>query len=177
MAAVVAKKATSAASSLAVHWPSAAGAEQDRCQGVGVLGPGLAGPSHVSALDLLAGLPDRVVDQGRMASFDELSVDQDLAQVGRVADQILEDVAGEDDGFGAVVVCLLLATGRLHILPVQMLGQGPEAEAAGCVESEDLPDHRSRLGVLHDLGADPAVALGDGSEKVPIAAQVAEVVA
>ncbi|HVD02219.1 MAG TPA: hypothetical protein VNG93_13915 [Candidatus Dormibacteraeota bacterium] len=177
MAAVVAEKVAPSGGGLPVHRPSAAGAEQDRGQGVGVLGPGLAGAPQVAPLDLQAGLPGRLPDQGRMAALDELAIDQDHAQVGGVADQVLEDVAREDDRLGAVVVGLLLAARRLHALPVQVLGQGPEAEAAAGIEPEDLPDHRSSHGILSDLASHAQVALGDGAQQMAVAAQVMEVVA
>jgi hypothetical protein len=55
-------------------------------------------------------------------AFDKLAVDQDLAGVGRIADQILEDVSGEDDRLHAVVVGLTIAARRLDAAAIQMSG-------------------------------------------------------
>jgi hypothetical protein len=56
-------------------------------------------------------------------AFDKLAVDQDLAGVGRIAEQILEDVRREDDRLHAVVVGLAVAARRLDAVAIQMFGQ------------------------------------------------------
>src|SRR2546427_12804686 len=106
-----------------MHRASAAGAQQYRSQWIGVFGPGLAGSPDVASLDLLARAPGLFVDQGWVQAFDELAVDHDLAGVRRIADQILEDVSGEDDRLHAVVVSLAVAARRLDAAAIQMFGQ------------------------------------------------------
>src|SRR5713226_5861856 len=141
-----------------MHRASAAGAQQYRSQWIGVFGPGLAGSPDVASLDLLARAPGLFVDQGWMEAFDKLAVDQDLAGVGRIADQILEDVSGEDDRLHAVVVGLVVAAEGLNAAPVQVLGQTTKAKSAGGVEAKDLLDRRRRLRILSDLAVDTPIA-------------------
>src|SRR6266852_2221314 len=95
VAPVVAMNPSAPRRGFSVHRASAAGAQQDRSQWIGVFGPGLAGSPDVALLDFLAGLPGLRVDQGGVEALDELAVDHDLAGVGRIADQILENVPRE----------------------------------------------------------------------------------
>ena len=112
VAAVVALNPSFAAIGLTVHWAATAGAQKDRSQRIGVLGPGFAGAAYVVPLDLLASVPGLLVDQNGVEALDELAFDQHLAGIRGVADQILEDVAGEDDRLRAVVIGLAIASVR-----------------------------------------------------------------
>src|SRR5216684_4106686 len=112
MAPVVAMNPSTLRCGFSVHRPSAAGAQQDRSQRIGVLGPGLAGSPDVALLDFLASSPGLLVDQRGVEALDELAIDHDLAGVGRIADQILENVPREDDRLDAVVVDLAVAARR-----------------------------------------------------------------
>jgi protein involved in temperature-dependent protein secretion len=53
-----------------------------------------------------------------MEAVHELAFDQDLAGVGRITDEVFEDVTGEDDRLGAVVVRLISAAVRLDARPI-----------------------------------------------------------
>src|SRR5712692_3894355 len=123
MASVITQRPPLLRVGLAVHRASAAAAQKDRSQRICVLGPGLTGSPDVALLDFLAGLPGLHVDQGGVQALDELAVDHYLAGIGGIADQILEDVPGEDDRHHTVVVSLAVAARRLDAAAVEMFGQ------------------------------------------------------
>lgn len=95
--AVVAQNPALQRVSLAMHRAATARAKQDWSQRVRVFGPCLAGAPQVAPLDLLACPPGLFVDQGGVETLDELAFDNDLAGVRSIADQVLQDVAGEND--------------------------------------------------------------------------------
>jgi hypothetical protein len=162
--------------SLAMHWTAAAGAQEDWSQGVGVFGPGLARSPDVPPFDVLARTPGFFVDQRGVEAFDKLAFDEDLAGVGRIADQVFEDVAGEDDRLRPVVVGLVVAAGRPDAIPIQVVGQRPQAETTSGVELKDFLDGGCCRWVLNYAAVDPAVALRDGAQQLPVASQVPEIV-
>src|SRR6266567_3515284 len=162
--------------SFAMHWTAAARAEEEGSQRIGVLRLGLAGSPAIPSLDVLAGTPGFLVDQGGVEALDKLAFDEDLAGVGRIADQVLEDVAGEDDRLRAVVIGLVVAAGRPDAIPVQVVGQRPEAETTSGVQVKDLFDGGRCHGIFNYAAVDAAVALRDGAQQLAIAPQVAEVV-
>ncbi|HEX9362504.1 MAG TPA: hypothetical protein VGA47_01835 [Candidatus Dormibacteraeota bacterium] len=126
--------------SLAMHRGSAAAAQQDRSQRIGVLGPGLAGSPDVALLDFLASSQGLFIDQRGVEALDELAIDHDLAGVGRITDYVLENVASKDDRLHTVVVGFALTARRPDATAIQVLSQGAEAETTGSVEIKDLLD-------------------------------------
>src|SRR5581483_635315 len=81
VAAVVALNPSLAAIGLAVHGTAAAGAQKDRGQRIGVLGPGLAGAPDVALLHVLAGSPGLLVDQRGRETLNAPAFEEDLAGV------------------------------------------------------------------------------------------------
>src|SRR6266568_9686989 len=154
--------------SFAMHWTSAARAEEDGSQRIGVLGPGLAGSPDIPSLDVLAGTPGFLVDQGGVEALDQLAFDEDLAGVGRIADQVLEDVAGEDDRLRPIVVGLVVAAEGPDAVPVEVLGQASEAKSAAGLEPKDFLDGVGHRGVFNDSTVDTAVACGMVPSNLPL---------
>ncbi|HEV3102940.1 MAG TPA: hypothetical protein VG426_11470 [Candidatus Dormibacteraeota bacterium] len=112
-----------------------------------------------------------------MEAVDQLTIDEDLPHVRGVSDDVLQDVAREDDRLRTVVVGLVVAAEGLDAVPVQVVGQAAEAKSAGGVEAKDLLDRGGRRGVLNDLAVNAPIALRDCAQQFAVAAQVAEIVA
>lgn len=110
-----------------------------------------------------------------MLALDQLSIDHDLAPIGRVREDVLDDVAREDHRGRAIVLGLIRSAMGPDAVIVQVLRERTNGVASR-VQAEEFADDRPGLRVLHDLSVHPHVPLRHDAQQVPVALQEAEVV-
>ena len=112
-----------------------------------------------------------LVDQGGMCPVDEFTIQADLAEVGGVVQEVLEDAICIDDR-GRTIVTSSQVARRSDTPAVEVVSQGTHAVLPAGIKMKDLPDDWASDRVFNDGTVFFAIARREHPEQLALALEL-----